>query len=237
MVFIFFASLFSAKLSLATSFFIRPLDDRMETTPVIVRGIPQRERATWLDEGNRRTIVTMTELDVLEVLKGDVDARSIEVIRDGGELDGVAVEVPGSAALPLGKEVILFLIPTNGDQYRVRGMSVGAFRVTDDGMVIGAVGDSGGNVVHHPDGHNVTGKLSLEAFRSRLLKSKKPEISETKPQSQVARTEAAPKLQKKTSEGQSASAPEAESQSKFNEYWVLAIAVVVGVMLMRRMKS
>jgi MYXO-CTERM domain-containing protein len=77
--------------------------------------------ARWVGE----TIYTDTTVDVIQCLHGPCSRRLI-VRQRGGEVGGVGQSVEGTAPLPAGEEVVLFL-RDRGDATRPVGMAQGVF--------------------------------------------------------------------------------------------------------------
>lgn len=76
-------------------------------------------------------IVTYTTMAVTQTLKGDAGA-TVQVRQLGGTVGNLTVSVPGDVAFKPQREYILFLEPSGGSNYRVVGMSQGAFTVYQD---------------------------------------------------------------------------------------------------------
>jgi hypothetical protein len=104
------------------------LVDLVCESDVVIRGRAVSVRAfrhEWLG------IVRGFAIEVDRRLAGDCPDR-IEVLVLGGELETTATHVPGEAEIEVGDEVVLFLSSTEGDRFRISGMSQGMFRVMRD---------------------------------------------------------------------------------------------------------
>jgi len=119
----------------ATSFFIRPMEEVVAGTPNIVRGFVRSVRVEeQANERGIRTLVTVAELEVREVLKGPLAGSRIEVKRAGGEKNGVQLEIPGAPEFVENEETVLFLNePLPDRSYEVRDMTLGKFGLDRSG--------------------------------------------------------------------------------------------------------
>ncbi len=75
--------------------------------PLIVRGTVKSSVSLW---ANSREIVTRTELQVDEVLKGKAPA-SLTLQQPGGTVDGLTAAVSGTAHFTANESVVVFLEP------------------------------------------------------------------------------------------------------------------------------
>lgn len=178
------ASLAGAPGARATTFYQRPFPTTVGEAPAIVRGKIGMSYPNWVTdaEGNRR-IYTFTELEVIEVLKGDVPGKRVMLRALGGEKDGVGLHVPGTAEFSRGEEVVVMVGPANADDSRdVRGMMMGKYNVERDSAgqeyltgpginpgnregVLTAHDERGGSQDADARGQNGTGKWTLSALR------------------------------------------------------------------------
>lgn len=127
--------LITAWISLAQSFSatfqnITP-EEFFSQVPVVVRAIAKHSESKWgSDEKSNRKIFTYTEFEVIEELKGSLDSNRIMVRELGGELDGIALQVPGAANFESDKEYVVSLTPSNEEGiYRVVSLSQGVLSV------------------------------------------------------------------------------------------------------------
>ena len=79
--------------------------------PVVVRVRAGESSARRVPAGPGPGIVTLTDLDVLEVLKGRVPSPSIRIVLPGETLEGAALWVSGRPTFVPGQEAILFVRP------------------------------------------------------------------------------------------------------------------------------
>lgn len=105
------------------------LADMTKEADTIVQATVERQTVTWDDK--RKLIYTLTEVQVIDALKGEVKAKETLIIRQiGGDLGDEAILVSGNAAMAPGEEVVLFL---DTDErlplHYVVGMAQGKFSV------------------------------------------------------------------------------------------------------------
>jgi hypothetical protein len=117
----------------ATTFFVPPMQERLDQAEIVVRGEPREGYTDWVthDNGVQR-IYTFNEFQVTEPLKGD--PKEIVVVRQpGGEKGGVGLRVSGVAKLAPGQDLVLNLGPENPDGSRnLLGLSTGSFSIQRD---------------------------------------------------------------------------------------------------------
>jgi len=127
-------SLMALSLAHATSFAEVPFPTEVQDAPIIVRGsILFFYAASTTEKGSRR-IYTYTELNVSEVIKGQLPRGSVQssvMMRElGGEKDGMGLQVYGTAKFARGEDVVVFLGPLNPDgSHEVRGMMMGKYNL------------------------------------------------------------------------------------------------------------
>jgi hypothetical protein len=166
-------SLLAAPVAWSTSFYIPPFPQTVQNTPVIVRGRVGGSRADWgTGQDSVKRIYTYYDLQVEEVLKGDVQGSELTVRELGGEKDGVGLDVPGTARFRGGEEVVVTLSEANSDgSYDIRNLMMGKFDLRPD--------DSGQEVLVGPGldphvGDEMTSpskvKWTLDALR-KLIKA------------------------------------------------------------------
>lgn len=125
------------------------LADLTRKAEVIVVGVPEEAQSRRHVDG--KLLVTDVSVRVERVLEGTAKpGESLVVTLLGGELDGVALSVPGEAALPLGKRSLLFLYrASRSGDLRVVGMAQGAMsmQAAADGTPMIIPGGSGSALV------------------------------------------------------------------------------------------
>lgn len=120
---------------------------------LIVVGVAQAAQSRRHVDG--KLLVTDVSVRVERVLEGAAKpGESLVVTLLGGELDGLALDVPGEASLPLGKRSLLFLYraPRSRD-LRVVGMAQGVMKIEDasDGTAMVIPDGSGSALVERGD--------------------------------------------------------------------------------------
>lgn len=129
-------SLFSLTSNLAqsTSFYPVALPNRVDDAPIVIHGTVIRSQPEWsMGRDGKKRIYTFTEVQVDDVLKGNLNDKVITVKELGGEKDGIGLEIPGTAKFSPGEDIVLFLNSKDPDQaFEVRGMSTGKFMVKRD---------------------------------------------------------------------------------------------------------
>jgi hypothetical protein len=123
---------------------------------VVVQGTVVRQSASWNAERTR--IYTVTELRVVEALKGTATAGATISIRQlGGTLDGIVQSIAGNARFDVGEEVVVFLDQDEAlPLHYVIGMAQGKFSVRRTGPAVQAAQDTSDLAFVRP---NVAGAL------------------------------------------------------------------------------
>jgi len=115
----------------ATSFYIRPFSEFIQSTENIVRGKLNGihvENGVTADGG--KTIYTFATLIIGEVLKGSITGTQIIVRKVGGSKDGVTLEIPSSVVFSENEEGVFFLTSEQEDHsFEVTGMELGKFGI------------------------------------------------------------------------------------------------------------
>ena len=125
------------------------LEDLTRKADVIVVGVAGEAQSRRNADG--RLIVTDVSVTVQDVLKGPAkQGDDVFVTLLGGELDGLALRVPGEASIPQGKPALLFLYRTGtaGTDLRVVGMAQGVMPMQSErGTMMIIPGGSGSKLV------------------------------------------------------------------------------------------
>ncbi len=105
------------------------LEQLSQASELVVRGTALESSAEWV--AGRRQIRTVTRVQVSDRLKGDPQAREVEVHTPGGTVGDITQKVSGSPQLEPGDEVVLFLKRRPGPRrlFQVVGMGQGRFSV------------------------------------------------------------------------------------------------------------
>jgi len=134
--------LVGASLAVAASFMRAPapahasvvlalgLEDLTRKADVIALAVPTEHQSRM--QARSGLIVTDVSLRVEQSLKGTAKAgQTLVATLLGGELDGVALAVPGEASLPLGQKLLVFLQHSKSGELRAVGMSQGVLTLSD----------------------------------------------------------------------------------------------------------
>ncbi len=109
----------------ATTLVALDVEGLTRLSDVVVRAQVLESQARVTKDGAR--IVTDTELEVLEALKG-APARRLVAMQPGGVVGEIGQKVDATARFEPGEEVVVFL-ERRGDRYTVAGMLQGKWRV------------------------------------------------------------------------------------------------------------
>lgn len=133
---IFFGALSLPSGSWSSSFTPPNFPQAIQDAPWIVRGIVGAKTPQWaLARSGDKKIYTYIDLNVLEVLKGDLSTGNILVRTLGGKIGKVGLRVAGSAELNVGEEVVLLLRTGetgSSPVYEVQGMMMGKFNLREN---------------------------------------------------------------------------------------------------------
>lgn len=107
-----------------------PTDERLvRMTEAIVVGTVISSHAEWHD----RTIRTVTELSVEEIIKGNLRRlRSLQIMTPGGVVESTAYVVPGSPRFEPDDHVLVFLQRDRNGDWTVQDLTLGKFKSTVD---------------------------------------------------------------------------------------------------------
>ncbi|MSU58780.1 MAG: hypothetical protein EXS35_11525 [Pedosphaera sp.] len=109
-------------------------------TPLPVEELTQRANlilhATVTSKVCERTaegrIITRVELDVSEVLKGNLTTNHFTVVHGGGTVGNIRTEVSGQVEYTVGEEVVAFLVLNPRGEGVTLGLAQGKFHVWKD---------------------------------------------------------------------------------------------------------
>ncbi len=118
-----------------------------QSADLIVLGVVRSSAPRLTLDGRR--IITDTEIQVSEVLKGHVNAVSVVVMQPGGIVGDVGQRVEGTAHFSVGDEVVVFLDRRGSERFAVTAMSQGKFKVerSSDGKAAYAVPEAGASMM------------------------------------------------------------------------------------------
>lgn len=126
---------------LATTMVALDVPGLTKASDVVVRAHVKQSQARWTQD--RRRIITDTELQIVEVLKGNASG-TIVVMQPGGEIGDLGQVVHGTATFAPGEEVVVFL-EGRGDRFTVTGMTQGKFHVDRSAAAPTAAADPDGD--------------------------------------------------------------------------------------------
>lgn len=118
--------------ALASSFYVPPFKEAVQSAPTIVRGQIGMSHARWAtDRDGIQRLYTFYELQVSEVIKGDLTTNALILREMGGEKDQVSVQISGTAQFLKGEDTIIFLEKElNSDgSFDLHGMSTGKYSI------------------------------------------------------------------------------------------------------------
>ena len=109
------------------------LDQLAHEADAVIHGRITHRSSSWNDTKSR--IYTVTQVEVIETIKGQAKAQQILKIRQiGGTVDGITQTIVGNASLTVGEEVVLFLDRDEKKPlYYVIGMAQGKYTVDRTG--------------------------------------------------------------------------------------------------------
>lgn len=180
----------------STSFYERPFPETLKNSSIMARGKIGKSAVDWstLSDGSKH-IFTFTDLEVTEVLKGNLKPGPIRMREMGGEKDGVGMVISGTAEFARGEDVVVFLAEpspgTNDPSYPLQGMMMGKFMVEkgEDGKEYlrgPALGASvqpslrGEHAGHDHGGNGPQTQWSLDAVRELIRQqAEEPAAAET----------------------------------------------------------
>ncbi len=144
-----------------------------QTAEVIVVGTVRASAPRLTKDGAR--IITDTEIQITEVLKGKPDATTLVVMQPGGIVGDVGQKVEGTASFAVGEEVVVFLDRRGADRFAVTAMSQGKFRVerSSDGKVAFAVPQHSTSLLIDP----LTQKETVSGLKTMPLADLKTKIA------------------------------------------------------------
>lgn len=151
------------------------LNQMAKEADVVVHARVATQTSSWNDTKSR--IYTVTNLEVVDTLKGDKAKTTLQVRQIGGTVDGITQSIVGNANLKVGEEVVLFL---DSDEklpfHYVIGMAQGKYSIDRSageprvarslaGLALADV--KGDRAQLKPDdGHTVEAATGLDAFKT-----------------------------------------------------------------------
>lgn len=108
-----------------------PFKERLEKTAVIVRGRAGKTISSKHD-GPDGSVVSITDIELTEVLKGDVGVKALRVSQPGGDYRGITTHVEGVAKFIQDQDVVLFLAAGERGVYSIPSLELGQYTVVID---------------------------------------------------------------------------------------------------------
>ena len=157
-------------------------EDLVKRSEYIIQGVVTHVESKWSSDG--KTIVTLTQIEPSDFLKGSLSQKTIIVETPGGEVGDIGLRVSDSATFVEGEEVVLFLKSAKSSDSSVRADEAEAIEKSGvepfvSQIVGGAQGkyiiDSAGMAVKGnfsviEDNKNVEYKLPLEELLNKIRK-------------------------------------------------------------------
>ena len=118
----------------AATYLPMPDADLASRAPVVVHVRAGESAGRLGAPGRGPAIVTLTDLELIEVLKGKVSTSTIRLALPGGVVGSEALWIPGRPELVPGQEAVLFLAPIPGrpDEYGTTELGLSVFDVLED---------------------------------------------------------------------------------------------------------
>jgi hypothetical protein len=101
-----------------------------KASDVVVRGFVGKVESRWTLDHSR--IMTDSEIEVAEVLKGNVTTKTVTAMQPGGVVGDFGQMVHGTARFAVGEEVVVFL-ERRGERFFVVGMAQGRMTIDRTG--------------------------------------------------------------------------------------------------------
>jgi hypothetical protein len=140
-------ALFLASAAFGTTLLAVDLPTLSHSAELIVVGTVRASAPRLTLDGRR--VITDTEIQVSEVLKGKADGPTVVVMQAGGIVGDIGQRVEGTARFTVGEEVVVFLDRRGADRFAVTAMSQGKFKVerSTDGKAVYAVPEGATSVM------------------------------------------------------------------------------------------
>jgi hypothetical protein len=166
-------TLFLASAAFGTTLLAVDLPALSSSAELIVVGTVRASAPRLTQDGRR--IITDTEIQISEVLKGKADGTTVIVMQAGGIVGDVGQRVEGTARFTVGEEVVVFLDRRGTERFAVTAMSQGKFRVerSTDGKAAYAVPEGSTSMLIDP----LTQKETSSPLKSMPLAELKAKIA------------------------------------------------------------
>jgi hypothetical protein len=120
---------------------------------LIITGEVQDSTSSWSDD--KKSIYSIATVVTKEAIKGRLQQKSLKVMYEGGEIDGIGLRVSDVTPLRIGETVLLFLTPEKIDtveiRYKIVGKAQGKYSIDKNGIARkdGYAGEDGKPVVEN----------------------------------------------------------------------------------------
>ncbi len=165
-----------SSLAFATTLLAVDVPALSRTADVIVVGTVRTSTARLSQDGQR--VITDTQIDVAEVLKGTPEGSSVVVMQPGGVVGNLGQRVEGTAQFTAAEEVLVFLERAGPSRFQVASMAQGKFRIerASDGHGVFALPQGASALLVDPQ----TGKETTSRLEAMSLQQLKAKISASK---------------------------------------------------------
>jgi hypothetical protein len=119
-----------APLARATTLLALDLKALTDASEVVARGKVLSQHSRWTPDHAR--IITDVELDLTQVLKGEVAPGKATVMVQGGVVGDIGQKVEGVPTFEVDEDVVLFLEKRGTSRFVVTGMAQGKFSLKPD---------------------------------------------------------------------------------------------------------
>jgi len=103
---------------------------------LIVLGDVKQVKSEWGED--KKAIFTFVTVTVRETIKGKASDKTLKIMYEGGEIDGIGMKVSDVAIPEVGENVLLFLKPAKTRQleiiYKNVGKAQGQYKIDKDGI-------------------------------------------------------------------------------------------------------
>jgi hypothetical protein len=135
---IFFVLMATVCLSQQSAAIMLPLSTENLTreSELIISGDVKQVKSEWGED--KKSIFTFATVTVRETIKGKASDKTLKIMYEGGEIDGIGMKVSDVAIPNVGENVLLFLKPAKTRQletiYKNVGKAQGQYKIDKDGI-------------------------------------------------------------------------------------------------------
>jgi hypothetical protein len=103
---------------------------------LIILGEVKQVKSEWSED--KKAILTFATVTVRESIKGKAANKTLKIMYEGGEIDGIGMRVSDVAIPEVGENLLLFLKPAKTRQfetiYKNVGKAQGQYKIDKDGI-------------------------------------------------------------------------------------------------------